>query len=413
MALNLSNAANVLKTFYIGPIREQLNNATILLARLDRDESTQMVSGTSFTVPLHKTRNSASGIFRGDTGTLPDAGQQGYSQAIVPNTYCYGKIKVTGPTIAATRNDAGAFIRAIESEIKGCVRDTKRKVNWHLHGDGTGALAYFTAADDTTAFDVDDNQGNAFINLQTGQKVDIIDATDHVAVLGDDNVLNAVSKTDATKYNITLTSGTRSGTADGDYLVDYDSVGRHIMGIDGIIRATDPPVSALYASGLHGLAVASNDWWKAQEFSNSGSNRTMTLELLQDPLSEIAVQSDYSEEDVDFLLSNIYMRDKYLALCQAQKMFVNQMTLDGGFKAVEFNGKPWVVDVQSKRNRVYYPVLSTIKLYRTQDWDWMDKDGAVLSRVSNEDAYEATLFHYGNLGCSARNANGVLKDISD
>lgn len=39
------------------------------------------------------------------------------------------------------------------------------------------------------------------------------------------------------------------------------------------------------------------------------------MEILQDPLSDIEVNSDYSADDVEFMLSNVYTRDKYLALC--------------------------------------------------------------------------------------------------
>ena len=42
------------------------------------------------------------------------------------------------------------------------------------------------------------------------------------------------------------------------------------------------------------------------------------------------------------------------------------------------------------------------------DFDWMDDDGAVLARVNNTDAYEATLYHYGDIACVARNALGAL-----
>lgn len=89
------------------------------------------------------------------------------------------------------------------------------------------------------------------------------------------------------------------------------------------------------------------------------------------------------------------------------------MKLDGGFTGVSFNGKPWVTDSQCKRNTVYYIVPETLKIFRSSDFDWMDMDGAVLSRVAGEDAYEAILFHYGDLGCITRNGNAILKDISD
>jgi hypothetical protein len=48
-----------------------------------------------------------------------------------------------------------------------------------------------------------------------------------------------------------------------------------------------------------------------------------------------------------------------------------------------------------------------------QDWGWMDKDGATLSRVADQDAYEATMFAYMNLACTRPNANAVYIDITE
>jgi hypothetical protein len=420
--LNLStsgvgNAGEVLKVFYLGPLREQLNTATVLLSKLDREEGTQDVYGKSFTVPLHVGRNLSAGIGRAEDGTLPTAGAQSYKTAVVPNKYVYGRIQLTGQVIKATKNSAGSFIKAIDSEVKGLTRDMKKAINRQLHSDGTDALGFWTAADNTSGTNIDDGQGNAFIHVQSGGTYDLIDATDNDTTIGDSIVVTVGAK-GSTDYAITWT-GTVTGSADGDYLVPEDSLGYQMMGIAGIIdgnrASADPvvPAGGGTKTGLHGLAYGTYDYWNAQVFHNSGTKRAMSLELLQDPLSEIHVQSDFSESDVKFLLSNVWMRDKYVALCQSMRRIVNEMELDGGFSGVEFNGKPWVIDSQCKRNRVYYIVPETMKIFRNADFDWMDMDGAVLSRVANKDAYEAVLYHYGDLACVTRNANGLLDDIID
>jgi hypothetical protein len=412
MALDLTAASNVLKVFYLGPIREQLNNATILLSRIERDETVD-ASGTSFTVPLHVSRNSAAGVGRAENGTLPTAGNQGYDKAIVPNKYVYGRIQVSGPAIAATKNGAHSFIKAVESEIKGCVRDTKKAVNRQLFGDGRDALAFWTAADDTSGTTIDDGQGNPFIHIQNGGTYDLIDASDNETVLSGAGIVVTVGAKSSTGYAVTWT-GTVSGSADGDYLVESGSLGYQMMGLDGIIDDGNP---ALLSGGLHGLdaTAAAKAFWRAQVFegSTAGTAEALTLERMQEPLSAIAVNSDYSDSDVKFMLSNVWVRDKYKSLLYDQKRFVNVMKVDGGFTGVEFNGIPLVVDTQCQRNRIYYVVPETLKIFRTQDFDWMDKDGAVLNRVANRDAYEAVLFHYGDLACVTRNANAVLKDIAE
>jgi hypothetical protein len=418
VAFNLSNADNILKVFYLGPIREQLNNATVLLSRIDKDESTQDAYGKTFTVPLRTGRNVQAGSGRADGGVLPSYGQQGYTTAVVPNKYVYAGIEVTGPTIRATRNNAGAFVKAIESEIKGCVRDMKRAINRQLHSDGSDALAFWTAADNTSGFSLDDDQGNAFLpGLQTGMVCDVIDQSDYSTKLLDSATFTVGAK-GASSYSVT-TSANPTGTADRDFAVLEDTLGYQMMGIRGIVSNVDPviPAGGGTKTGLHGLAAATYAWWNAQVFDNSGTNRALTLELMQDPLSEISVSSDFSESDVKFLLTNVWMRDKYLALCQANRQQVNTMKLDGGFEGVEFNGKPIIVDTQCHRNRIYYITPETMKIFRTSDFDWMEEDGNILQRKITSsgayDAYNATLFHYGDLACVARNGNGLLADITD
>lgn len=408
MAFDLSAAGNVLKTRYLAPIREQLNNKTILANKIGRKD--QMISGKSFTIPLHSGRNASAGVGRADGGTLPTAGQQAYETAVVPNAYLYGRIEITGPTIRAARDNAGAFVEAIKSEVNGLTRDFSRAFNRQLHSNGTDALAYWTTADDTSGTTVDDNQGNAFVHLPASGTLtcDLIDATDNSTVLGNGIVVTLGAKA-ATNYAITWT-GTVSGSADGDYLVLDDTLTYQMMGIDGIIDDGNPP---LLSGGLHGLPVATKTFWKAQMFENSGTKRDLTLALMQEPLSAIATNSDFDESDVKFLLSNYNIRDKYVSLLVADKRFVNTMTLDGGFKAVDFNGIPLVPDPQCQRSAIWYVVPESLVILRTSDFDWAEKDGAVLSRVANKDAYEAYMFHYGNLATLARNANAKLGDLND
>lgn len=409
MAFDLSAADKILKTRYIGPIREQLNNATILMSRIAKDEGSLNVSGKSFTVPLHSSRNSSAGIGVSDGGALPTAGQQGYDVAVVPNAYLYGRIQVTGPTIRAARDNAGAFVTAVESEIKGVTKDMKRAMNRQLHGDGRDALAFWNGADNATPATVDDDQANAFVHLPASGTItcDLVD-TDNTTLNGTAIVVTLGAK-GATSYSVSWT-GSVASSGDGDYLIPSGTLGKQMMGITGIIDDADPP---LLSGGLHGLAVASKPYWKAQMYGNSGTKRDFTLGLMQEPLSGIAVNSDFDESDVKFILGNYNIRDKYVSLLVAEKRFVNTMKLDGGFTAVEFNGIPLVPDPQAKRSTLQYIVPESLRMFRTSDFDWMDKDGAVLNRVAGYDAYEAVIFHYGNLGCIARNANAALEDLND
>lgn len=409
MAMNLSNASATMKTRYIGQIREQLNHATVLMDKIGRVD--QMISGKNFTVPLHTGRNSSAGTALSDGGTLPTAGQQSYTTTEVPNKYLYGRIQVTGPTIAATRDNAGAFIDALNGEVDGLMRDMKRDFNRQLNGNGTGWLAYWTAADNTSGTDVDDSLGNAFVHLPAGVALscDLIDATDDTSLVGTSISVTLGAKNGSTSYAVTWT-GTVAGSDNNDYLIRSGSKTLEMMGIEGIIDDGDPKTSA-GSGGLQGLAVASNTFWKAQSFGSYASPAALAFEDVQEVIDTIATTSDYGESDIDFLFSNYGVRRAYFKLCIAERRTVNTMELDGGWKALDYNGLPWVVDSQAKRNTLFFIVTDTMKIFRTSDFDWMEKDGSYLSRVANVDAYEAVLFHYGNLACLTRNGNGILKGV--
>lgn len=423
----IGNAGQVLKVFYLGPLREQLNTSTILLSKIDRDDSTQDVYGKQFTVPLHIGRNNSAGIGVAENGALPAAGAQMYATAVVPNKYLYGRIQITGQIIKATKSNAGSFIKAIDSEVKGLTRDMKKSVNRQLHSDGVDALGYYLTGTGAMSGTTDDGQGNAFTHIPTGGvALDVYDISSGATkttftapgtvTLGAKAAANyAITSTanlpNAQAYDSTHTSG--MGTAGPDPFILSGSLGNQMMGIAGIIGNSNNHTPTLATAGLHGLSATTYSWWQAQVFNNSGTKRALTLEMLQDPLSDIVVNSDYGDTDVKFLLSNVYVRDKYVALCQSMRRLVNEMEMDGGFSGVEFNGKPWVVDPQCRRNRVYYIVPDSLKIFRNSDFDWMDMDGAVLARVAGYDAYEAVLFHYGDLACVTRNCNGLLDDIID
>lgn len=411
--IDLTTADKILKVLYLGPIREMLNNSTVLLNRIEKDTSTQIVGGKTFTIPLHTSRNEAAGVGRAENGTLPTAGQQGYTQAVVPNKYLYSSIRVSGPVIAATKTSANAFVQALTSEMKGVMKDTKRAFNRQLNSNGVDALAFYVSGTGSTSGVADDGMGNIFAHLPAGVAVtvDLLDAGSSYAVLDSGVTITRGASNGSTGYAVTTSANISGSAADGDPWVVSGTKGNQMMGIEGIISASDPAI--LGAGGLHGLPVASNAEWAAQVVGSYASPQDISFPLIQQGLSDLASNSDFTEEDVKFFLMNYPVRDKYVELCTNERGYYNTMTIDGGFEAVEYNGKPFVPDSQTKRNSIFGVTPETMKIYRSSDFDWMDKDGGVLDRVSGVDAYVATLFHYGDLGCSQRNGNILYAGINE
>jgi hypothetical protein len=410
MSFDYSAASGILKTVYLPALQELLNNATPLLKVLEKEVTP--TEGGDFKVAIHRQRNKTAMIGRSEGATLPTAGQQGYVQATVPVKLLYSRINVSGKAIAATRTNKGSFLKALESEMKYVMNDSKRQLNRQLNGDGTGALAFWTALDTTSPGTVDDNFGNGTTYLEIGATTaDLIDASDHSTKLGDSLVVTrgAIS-TASTAVSWTGDESAGGDTADGDYLVYEDSLGNEMTGIEGVISASDPPLAS-----LHGLAVATYTDWVAQILGSYSARQDLSFPLIQQLISKIITESAIDESDIKLFHCHPAMRDTYVKLCQDERVFYNVMKLDGGWEAVTYNGKPILADVHARRNRFNAITPSSMSIMQMAPLDWMDKDGSVFYRISggDVDAYGATLFVYQELGCKARNQNGALLGINE
>lgn len=401
---NTTAADKIIKVRYIGTIREQLNNATVLYNKIGK--KIQSVSGKSFTVPLHIGRNTAAGSGRAEDGALPDAINQTHETTIVPVKQIYTSGKISGLNMAVTRDNAGAFADALEVVVEGMTKDTIKSLNRQLNSDGTDALAFWTTADNTTPATVDDNKGNGFTHLEVGSTYycDLVD-TDNSTLNGTNVPILAGAKT-STSQSVSWASGTIASSGDGDYLVLTGTLGKQLMGIKGIINNVDPPLG-----DLQGLDSTTYPWWQAQVSSNSGTLRQMTIEGMQSVIDEIVTNSSYQDSDVQFLYGNLAVRRAYGKLCSVDRRTVNTMELDGGWKGLEFSGRPFIVDHQAERNAIRFINPDTMQIFQVADLDFMDKDGSRMARVSGYDQYEMTLFMYANLACLSRNGNGLYADL--
>jgi hypothetical protein len=409
--------SSVLKVRYLGQLRKTLNHSTVLWSKLEK--KVQKVSGKNFTIALHIGRTNSAAIGLPEYGTLPAADRQEYSECLVPNKFIYSTLEVSGPAMAAARDSVGSFVDALESEVDGLQRDTKRAMNRIVQGNGPDTLATIAAniAGAATGF-VDDGLGNAYVNLPSKRiQVDIVDITNlsNIKVAGTWALLGAKDAVNG-RYAIDF-STTAAGTTpqnvtvnDNDLIVPTGNVvaGNAMtpIGIGAIVSDLNPQ-----SGPLQGVPVLNNPWWQAQVFNNAGVLRQLDVSDMQEVIDTIATQTDYSESDISMMMCNYPVRRAYFKFMIGERRQVNTMKLDGGWTALDYNGMPFVVDSQCQRNRIYFLVLDTVGVLRTSDFDWMDKDGSYLTRVDGKDSYKATLFHYGNLAVYNRNGNGLLSDI--
>jgi hypothetical protein len=204
-----------------------------------------------------------------------------------------------------------------------------------------------------------------------------------------------------------------SGVADNDWVIRKGSrAGATIdatdsyemMGLKGIID------DGTYVTTLHNVSRTTYPHWNCSTSStdsNGGTLRDMTLALIQSQIT--AVEANGGK--VNLIISDHAMRDAYAALVVADKRFVNTLKLDGGFMGLDYNGIAWVADADCSPNTVYFVDTDHLQIMQMSDWNWMDRDGAVLSRVADSDAYEAVLYWYADLTTDKPRAHSFLRDV--
>lgn len=401
--LTFSNADAALKEFYIGPIREELNNTLLLLSLIEKNSTD--IEGRRAVLSLHVARNSGVGA-RAEGGTLPSAGNQSYAQEQVPLKYNYARITLTGPVMRAMKSDKGSFTRALESETKGATNDLKRDFNRQLWGTSDGVIA---TADTTTS--------STTLNLvSTVTTTQLRQIEPGMLIDGSGSAFTAVSVVSVSVSAKTVTLGSAVSCNTGTTISRTGSAGsgasqKELTGLQTIVKAS---------SALFNVDPATSPVWVSTVNSNGGTLRSVSENLFATVMQSVAIAAG---TDIDTVISSDGVFRAYANLLTSLKRFEGTVDLKGGFKALDMSAGGygggqdvklcWDRDAPSNKAFFLNTQPESLSLYQMSDWEWMQEDGAVLFRVSGQDSYEATLFKYADLMTSARNRNGLCSDLTE
>src|SRR5574343_204448 len=147
MAYTAATITDLLKQYFEPGLKAQFFNDKILLKRLKKNRSE--IHGGQATVGLHSGRNPAIGAVA-NAAQLMTQGQQTFKQATVPLRYLYGRTWFSGPDIANSKTDKGAFARIVTANLTGMMDDMQADANRQLFSDGSGILAFCSGASSTT-----------------------------------------------------------------------------------------------------------------------------------------------------------------------------------------------------------------------------------------------------------------------
>ena len=402
------NAA--LKEFYLPRFLSTINENRILMSRLERDTSKTDVSGRHARVPVNIRPSQAIGA-RADSSSgpaLPTPQSQTWVEVQIGYAFNYGTVRITHPVIQASRNDRGAFLRAVGSEMDGIRRDLKNDINRQLFGDGNGVIGIANGAG---------SSATALI-LQAGHKVKIGMAIDSFTAKSSGT--QRIDSNSVTALNTSTNTATISSTTwnDDNYVYREDSRGNEMMGLLGIVDADS--AATTFVSTLQNVARATYPEWDAQVLANAGTARALTEDLLDQAILQTEEQAD---ADISLMITSSTQFRKIGQMLTPDRRYSPTMELDGGFTAINWANIPivWdrdcprtsqVVQDGSDMDMLFGLDESSLAIYQLADWDFDDTDGNVMHRRQDVAAYDATLFYYGQLGTTDPANNFVIRDLS-
>lgn len=382
--LNLVAAAEALKKWYLPGLQYQLNNSSPIMSVLERDS--ESVAGEKIVMALRYGRQGGIGN-RADDGDMPTPNSRKTKQAVWDTKNIFAQIQISDKTMRSSRSNRGAFVSLLEADLEDALVDAKDNMSRQVFGNGLGIMATTAANAATVTLIV-----NSVQYLAEGMIIDICSSTGVVEVSGREIlVVDDIALTIKISGAVVTTDAT-------DIIVISGNYGLELTGLGSVFN-TD--------STLYGVVRATDKWFNPTVLSVAGE------------ISEVKLQQ--GEDDVDrkaggktnFYAASYGVRRAYQNLQLANKQIVDVMELVGGWKTLSYNGKPFTADKYAPAQTLYGLDLSTWRFYQLMDFDWLDEDGAVLSRVSGKAVWAATLARYCDIGCSKPKGNFKMTGITE
>jgi hypothetical protein len=421
MAQSMTNFDNVLKEFYEGAIRSTINNDVVMLRVLE--ENDRDWSGRRVLWPVHSSRNSGVGA-RPESGTLPTAGNQAYLLSIVSASYQYARIQLSGQIMRSSKT---AFASAMNEELTGAVNDLKVDLARQTYGDGTGRLAQVGVSSTAATGSVNILVQNRFAApgqpgaryIEVGQGIDVGRPS---STTGDFSS-QTVSAVSLSSNPATTTDTVVAGNSAGAYSSSESflfragtSGGLEIQGLRGLIDVYSESNiwgSNGYASAtVQGISRATSTQWNSIVLGNSQVARVLDANLMQSAFDQISIESGL---EPDMIIAHHSVLRAFFDHVSADRRYNTSggaLGFDGGQSSLSFNGVKMERDRHAPYNEMFIFNKAALKKFTLLPIEWADDDGSILSRVSGQDAFEAFLRTYFNLGLNANpKAACVIRDI--
>lgn len=363
------------------------------------------------------------GMIASDSGFLGDESEAVERQATLGIKRTYVTRQVDGLALSGTASREAAFVPLARKLMQEAVDASQLGQQEVLHGDGQAVKALIVSSADTTHCVVDrpygiTGAGQGGLLLDQGMKIGIMVGVTSTQRSGSPVTINAITNS-GDQATLTLSGAVTSMTA-GDAIVaatDSDtSFAAYPNGLTNIVNR-----GAAYNS-FEGISAASFPRWDATRFVAGTDTDDASQPNEMDVWKLATVLAGKSGKDAklhpqEFLMLSTPGIERRLAesfLGERRWDADANVTLKGGFRAIQIMGLRLISDYWCPVGTLYMVHLPSLSWVDRQDWIKVSYEGAGPWRwIVGRDAYEFSLGSYWNFGALQRNSHGIITGYTD
>jgi hypothetical protein len=284
--------------------------------------------------------------------------------------------------------------------------DLKVDINRQLWGDGTGAICDVTGSNATVTIPVGTLSAAERRQLRPGMTIDVGTSA---GVMKNATAMTISSVTSST---VVVAAAPASATTASDFVYRSDAYGHELTGLRKIVAAS---------GALHNLnpSTTGAEEWKSVVVTSYGS--AVTEDVVIATAQEVNARTG---QDVNLVVSNRGINRDFLSLLEDLRRTNMPANLQAGYKGVDISwvgqgsqGSKTVAlvwDADCPASSIFGLNTNHLFWHRASDWDFMDKDGAILSRDPNRtDSYTAELYCYADLGTDSRASHFLIGGVTE
>ena len=259
--------------------------------------------------------------------------------------------------------------------MKPTLKASKYNLGRMLYGDGDGKLATVAKASTSATSTI---SLSSVKKVALGMVIDIIDNAGSKKLAQSRIIdIDRIAKTIKIDKQVATLATT-------DYITIQNSKGYELTGLGAIFGTKD----------IYGLKRSENSWLNPFTKNVGG---TLDMGTIQEAIDYI---DETTGSAVNFITCAYDVKKEYIKNLSANRINIDYMTLDGGFKALSYSGIPLVSDKFIEDGEMYLLNTDDFKMHQLCDWRWLEGDnGNVIKQKLGSPTYTATLVKYADIVC--------------